>query len=193
MRNARLTLAAFQIPDNLSFDQASTIPLGLATAAIGLYQKKKERGGLELVAPWVQGGRGKYAGQPIFITGGASSVGQYGTTLPFHARLDVEIYIFAESSPASKAQWVRPNCHNSLCIQRELLSSCRRNSRYRLPHHPIRFDSRRDQRDNEGTCWYCLRCHFVTRDTESKLGDPAAKWEPCRDTPIDNRHICRAE
>ena len=91
MRDARLTLAAFQIPDTLSFDQASTIPLGLATAAIGLYQKKKERGGLELVAPWVQGGRGKYAGQAIFITGGASSVGQYGTSLSFHARHDVEI------------------------------------------------------------------------------------------------------
>jgi NADPH:quinone reductase-like Zn-dependent oxidoreductase len=72
---------AFQIPDNLSFDQASTIPLGLATAAIGLYQKKKERGGLELVAPWVESGRGRYARQAIFISGGAGSVGQYGTLL----------------------------------------------------------------------------------------------------------------
>ncbi|KAI0248915.1 GroES-like protein [Lactifluus subvellereus] len=70
-----------KIPDNLSFDQASTIPLGLATAAIGLYQKKQERGGLELVAPWVQGGRSKYAGQAIFINGGASSVGQYALQL----------------------------------------------------------------------------------------------------------------
>jgi NADPH:quinone reductase-like Zn-dependent oxidoreductase len=93
MRDARPTLAAFQIPDNLSFDQASTVPLGLATAAVAFYQKKKERGGLELVAPWVQGGHGKYAGQAIFITGGASSVGQYGTPLPFHARFDNEIYL----------------------------------------------------------------------------------------------------
>ena len=102
-------------------------------------------------------------------------------------------HIFAESSPASKAQWLRPNCHNSLCIQRELLSSCRRNSRYRLPHHPIRFDSLCSQRHNKGTCWCCLRCHFVTRDTESKLGDPGAKWEPCRDTATGNRHIDRTE
>ena len=102
-------------------------------------------------------------------------------------------YLFAESSPASKAQWLRPNCHNLLCIQRELLSSCRRNSRHRLPRHPIRFDSLCSQRDNKGTCWCCLRCHFVTRDTESKLGDPGAKWEPCRDTATGNRHIDRTE
>jgi NADPH:quinone reductase-like Zn-dependent oxidoreductase len=81
MHSGALILAAFQIPDNLSFDQASTIPLGLATAAVGLYQKKKERGGVELVAPWTESGRGKYAGQAIFIQGGASSVGQYGTLL----------------------------------------------------------------------------------------------------------------
>ncbi|KAI9452246.1 GroES-like protein [Russula earlei] len=72
-----------KIPDNLTFDQASTIPLGLATAAIGLYQKKKERGGAELVAPWADGGRGrgKYTGQAIYIPGGASSVGQYAIQL----------------------------------------------------------------------------------------------------------------
>ncbi|KAI9446985.1 GroES-like protein [Russula earlei] len=70
-----------KIPDNLTFDQASTIPLGFATAAIGLYQKKRERGGVELVAPWADGGRGKYAGQAIYIPGGASSVGQYAIQL----------------------------------------------------------------------------------------------------------------
>jgi NADPH:quinone reductase-like Zn-dependent oxidoreductase len=69
----------FQIPDNLTFDQASTIPLGLTTAAAGLYQKKQERGGADLVAPWADGGRGKYAGKPIYIPGGSGSVGQYGT------------------------------------------------------------------------------------------------------------------
>ncbi|KAI0283554.1 GroES-like protein [Russula brevipes] len=70
-----------KVPDNLTLDQASTIPLGLTTAAIGLYQKKQERGGAELVAPWADGGRGKYAGKPIYITGGASSVGQYALQL----------------------------------------------------------------------------------------------------------------
>jgi|SRR5712671_1181342 len=68
----------FQIPDNLTFDQASTVPLGITTAAVGLYQKRRERGGIGLVAPWADGGRGKYAGQAIYIPGGSSSVGQYG-------------------------------------------------------------------------------------------------------------------
>ncbi|THH31503.1 hypothetical protein EUX98_g2684 [Antrodiella citrinella] len=66
-----------KIPENLTFDQAASVPLGLATAAIGLYNKRWESGGAELVAPWKEGGRGKYAGQPIFIAGGSSSVGQY--------------------------------------------------------------------------------------------------------------------
>ncbi|KAI9507332.1 GroES-like protein [Russula earlei] len=70
-----------KIPDNLTFDQASTIPLGFTTAAIGLYEKKRDRGGAGLVAPWLEGGRGKYAGQAIYIPGGASSVGQYAIQL----------------------------------------------------------------------------------------------------------------
>ncbi|KAI0283553.1 GroES-like protein [Russula brevipes] len=70
-----------KIPDHLTFDQASTIPLGLTTAAVGLYEKRKERGGVGLVAPWVDGGRGRYAGQPIYIPGGSSSVGQYALQL----------------------------------------------------------------------------------------------------------------
>jgi len=70
-----------KIPDNVTFDQASTIPLAFSTAAIGLYQEKRERGGAGLIAPWVDGGRGKYAGQAIYISGGASSVGQYALQL----------------------------------------------------------------------------------------------------------------
>jgi len=70
-----------KIPENLTFDQASTIPLGFTTAAIGLYQEKRERGGAGLVAPWADGGRGKYAGQAIYIPGGSSSVGQYALQL----------------------------------------------------------------------------------------------------------------
>jgi len=70
-----------KIPKNLTFDQAATIPLGFTTAAIGLYQEKRERGGAGLVAPWADGGRGKYAGQAIYISGGSSSVGQYALQL----------------------------------------------------------------------------------------------------------------
>jgi hypothetical protein len=102
VHNAPLNMMIFQIPDNLSFDQASTIPLGLAATAVGFYQKKKEGGGLQLVAPWAESGRGRYAGQAMFITGGSSSVGQYGTHLvprPLYTELDVDVVSI--SSPVS--------------------------------------------------------------------------------------------
>ncbi|KAI0789971.1 GroES-like protein [Abortiporus biennis] len=70
-----------KIPSNISFDQAASIPLGLATAAIGLYHEPIGRGGAGLVAPWLEGGAGKYAGKPIVIFGGSSSVGQYAIQL----------------------------------------------------------------------------------------------------------------
>ena len=69
------------MPSNITLDQAATIPLTLATAALGLYDKKqKPFGGIGLTAPWLEGGRGKYAGQPILVVAGASSVGQLGTS-----------------------------------------------------------------------------------------------------------------
>ncbi|KAG6330974.1 hypothetical protein ID866_8114 [Astraeus odoratus] len=69
---------AAKIPDSLSYDQAATIPLGISTAAIGLYGKVN---GLGLVAPWKHGGHGKYRGMPIMIFGGAGSVGNYAIQL----------------------------------------------------------------------------------------------------------------
>ncbi|KAI0040040.1 GroES-like protein, partial [Auriscalpium vulgare] len=78
-------LGVAKIPDSLSFDQAATIPLGLGTAALGLYGKrdpKAERGGpAGLIAPWDEGGRGKFAGKPAVVIGGSSSVGQYAIQL----------------------------------------------------------------------------------------------------------------
>lgn len=54
----------------------------MATAAIGLYNKNiKPYGGAALHPPWEGGGRGKYAGQPIIVMGGSSSLGQHGATL----------------------------------------------------------------------------------------------------------------
>lgn len=50
----------------------------LTTAAVGLYHSKDDGYGAGLQPPWEEGGRGKYAGQPIVIFGGASSVGQFG-------------------------------------------------------------------------------------------------------------------
>ncbi|KAI0080785.1 GroES-like protein [Panus rudis PR-1116 ss-1] len=70
----------FKIPPNISFDQAATIPIGLATAVNGLYgdfTPQEERSGAGLTPFWREGGRGMYADQPILIFGGSSSVGQY--------------------------------------------------------------------------------------------------------------------
>ncbi|KAI0091066.1 GroES-like protein [Irpex rosettiformis] len=69
-----------KIPKNITVDQAATIPLVLATAVLGLYGSKASgsaRGdGAGLTPPWEEGGRGKYAGQPILVIGGSSAVGQ---------------------------------------------------------------------------------------------------------------------
>lgn len=68
----------YQIPPSLGFEQAVSVPVGLATAALGLYNDVFPGGGAGLTAPW-DGGRDKYTGQPIVVIGGSSSVGQYGT------------------------------------------------------------------------------------------------------------------
>ncbi|KAI0684710.1 hypothetical protein BC835DRAFT_1292442, partial [Cytidiella melzeri] len=68
-------------PSNISFEQASTVPLAVATAAFGLYSKKAAppgHGGAGLHPVWEEGGRGKYSGQPILVIGGSSAVGQQG-------------------------------------------------------------------------------------------------------------------
>lgn len=64
-----------KVPANLTLDQAATLPVAIDTAAFGLYNHKSG-GGIELTPPWEEGGRGKYAGEPILIVGGASAVGQ---------------------------------------------------------------------------------------------------------------------
>jgi len=67
-----------KLPDNLTLDQAATIPLALVTAIVGFYQAKYPVGGGAALTPfWKDGGRGKYAGQPVLIYGGSSAVGQY--------------------------------------------------------------------------------------------------------------------
>ncbi|GJE88529.1 zinc-binding alcohol dehydrogenase family protein [Phanerochaete sordida] len=67
-----------QVPANITLDEASTIPLALATGAFALYDSKHPpRGGFALTPPWEANGRGKYVGEPIVIVGGASSVGQF--------------------------------------------------------------------------------------------------------------------
>ncbi|TCD60724.1 hypothetical protein EIP91_009630 [Steccherinum ochraceum] len=65
-----------EIPSQISFDEASSLPVAVATAAIGLYAPKAEFGGAALTAPWKDGGAGKYADEPILVIGGSSAVGQ---------------------------------------------------------------------------------------------------------------------
>ncbi|TFK46251.1 GroES-like protein [Heliocybe sulcata] len=87
-----------KLPSNISLDEAASIPLGLATAALGLYSpvNKGGQGGAGLTPPWEDAGRGKYAGKPIFLFGGATSVGQYVIQL---AKLSGFSPIIATASP----------------------------------------------------------------------------------------------
>ncbi|KAF8557925.1 GroES-like protein [Imleria badia] len=63
-----------KLPDNITFEQAASLPLGVGTTVVPFYSPSPV--GVGLKAPW-DGGRGHYAGQPALILGGASSVGQY--------------------------------------------------------------------------------------------------------------------
>ncbi|TFY51473.1 hypothetical protein EVJ58_g10546, partial [Rhodofomes roseus] len=80
----------------------SRIPVGLITAALGLYTrglppgKELDHDSAGLQAPWEEGGRGKYTGKPFFVFGAASSVGQFVVQL---ARLSGFSPIIATASP----------------------------------------------------------------------------------------------
>jgi NADPH:quinone reductase-like Zn-dependent oxidoreductase len=104
-----------QIPSNISTEEAASIPLGLATAAIAMYN---ESGGLELTEPWTTEGKNKYAGKPFVVCAASTSVGQFGActqvgmtkhTLSSRARLSVLQFaklsgfspIIATASPAN--------------------------------------------------------------------------------------------
>lgn len=52
----------------------------MATAAVGLFHENNRNGSAALYPPWKDAGLGKYSNKPIFILGGASSVGQYGAS-----------------------------------------------------------------------------------------------------------------
>ncbi|KAJ3516573.1 hypothetical protein NLJ89_g1039 [Agrocybe chaxingu] len=63
-----------KIPANISFDEAATLPVALSAAYVGLYGGPTF--GQGLTPPVTQEGQGQYAGQPIAILGGGTSVGQ---------------------------------------------------------------------------------------------------------------------
>ncbi|KAG6917712.1 hypothetical protein DXG01_001363 [Tephrocybe rancida] len=76
-----LTYAATtaKIPAKFSFEDVATIPVGLTAAYVGLYNNKPH--GLGLEWPTKTANQGKYAGKPIVVLGGASSVGQFAIQL----------------------------------------------------------------------------------------------------------------
>ena len=55
------------------------MPVALAAVVIGFYMPKPH--GVGLKEPFDAAGQGAYSGKPIFIVGGATSVGQFGTLL----------------------------------------------------------------------------------------------------------------
>ena len=76
----RTALHALQIPEGISFDQAASVPLALATIVLALWDHSpRTEKSIRLTPPWEEGGLTKYAGKPAFIIGGSSSVGQYGS------------------------------------------------------------------------------------------------------------------
>ncbi|KAF9536356.1 GroES-like protein, partial [Agrocybe pediades] len=71
--------ATAKIPDDWTYDQLGGLPVVLSTAYIGLYNTSPH--GLGYLPPNAPENRGKYAGTPIVILGGSSSVGQIALQL----------------------------------------------------------------------------------------------------------------
>ncbi|KAI0634052.1 GroES-like protein [Trametes polyzona] len=66
------------IPENISFDQAASVPVALGTVILSLYNQHPDYPKTLRFKPvWEEGGTTEYAGKPALIIGGASSVGQY--------------------------------------------------------------------------------------------------------------------
>ncbi|KAF7789621.1 hypothetical protein EIP86_000567 [Pleurotus ostreatoroseus] len=70
-----------KVPSNLTLDQAASVPQAFDTALIGLYCHPENNGGANLTPFWRDGGRGKYAEQPILVLGGSASISQPGKLL----------------------------------------------------------------------------------------------------------------
>ena len=96
------------------------MPLCLATAVVGMYAPRESAEVPSYVAPWFEGGMGKYAGEPIVIFAGSTTVGQFGEWLrisvytgtgpqPNHPQQSNAL-----SSPASALSSLLPLCTTHL-------------------------------------------------------------------------------
>ena len=63
----------------MTYDDASTIPLCLVTAAVGLYADRDDPKAPHFSFPWEGVEAKSCSGKPILILGASSSVGQFGT------------------------------------------------------------------------------------------------------------------
>ncbi|KAI0715793.1 GroES-like protein [Cerioporus squamosus] len=70
-----------KIPENVTFEQAASIPVCIATVATGIWAHGPDARSVDFPAPWEEGGLTKFKGQAAFIVGGSSSVGQYAIQL----------------------------------------------------------------------------------------------------------------
>ncbi|KAJ7635927.1 chaperonin 10-like protein [Mycena rosella] len=64
-----------KLPPNITLEEGASIPVGLFTSYHAMYGQPPHGAGL--VSAMSPGGRGKYAGQPIVILGGAGATGHF--------------------------------------------------------------------------------------------------------------------
>lgn len=87
-----------KVPENVSLEEAASLSVGVSTVVIGLYNNPPF--GLGLTKPWQEGGRGKYSGKAMLVSGGSTSVGQYAIQF---AKLSGFNPIVATASPSNFA------------------------------------------------------------------------------------------
>ncbi|TFK79043.1 GroES-like protein [Polyporus arcularius HHB13444] len=144
-----------KIPDNISFDQAASVPLGFATVATGLWSHHSDAKSANWPAPWEQEGTTKFAGKPALILGGASSVGQYAIQL---AKLSGHSPIITTASS-----------HNAALLKS--LGATHVIDRSRAPEDVLR----EIQKVTGGTPIEYVYDPIATADTQDKLKDGAGK------------------
>lgn len=158
------------MPENISFEQAASIPVALATIVTGLWSHHPQASSLNFPAPWEEGGMTKFVGQAAFIIGGSSSVGQYGT-YQLSVRSDraltnrmTTVCVGTYSYPASEAPRLLTHHHDLLSAPHNVSpvpwsDPCHR-SRARSCH-----DSLYSHRDHRGqTHCVCTRHYLRARD-----------------------------